>query len=314
MACGVDPFQFRSDDGKAQHFPRTHNLSFLATSCKSENSRGTTSSHVRVGHDDARADALQPTFVRSTELTSDAVPSSPLIGHPRRLGRACVPRLLAGAQNVAVSPSSDHFSSPCPFVGSLFAIIMLSLATIAPTSFALNAPLATNLRASVHMTAAVEPEAPPPPFNPVEFAKAMPGVTAPLGFFDPVGFCSADGVSEGKIRFYREVELKHARVAMLASLGFLVGEQFHPLFGGSIDVPSYVAFQETPLQTFWPAVILVVSIAEVFSVFSFQSPFGNEPWTISSDHKAGDFGFDPVRLRVTVHLRPHPAMPGSRTL
>ena len=101
---------------------------------------------------------------------------------------------------------------------------------------------------------------------------------------------------------------------MLASLGFLVGEQFHPLFGGSIDVPSYVAFQETPLQTFWPAVILVVSIAEVFSVFSFQSPFGNEPWTISSDHKAGDFGFDPVRLRVTVHLRPHPAMPGSRTL
>mgnify|MGYP004411946633 CR=1 FL=1 len=43
---------------------------------------------------------------------------------------------------------------------------------------------------------------------------------------------------------------------MLAALGFPLAEQFHPLFGGSIDVPSYIAFQETPLQTFWPAVIL----------------------------------------------------------
>ena len=56
----------------------------------------------------------------------------------------------------------------------------------------------------------------------------MPGITAPFGFFDPMGF-SADA-SEGKLRFYREAELKHGRVAMLASLGFLVGEHFHPIF------------------------------------------------------------------------------------
>merc|ERR1719478_1942942 len=142
-------------------------------------------------------------------------------------------------------------------------------------------------------------ETAPPPFDPVAFAKTLPGITDPLGFFDPLGFCSAEGVSEGKIRFYREVELKHCRVAMLASLGFLVGEQFHPLFGGSIDVPSYIAFQETPLQTFWPAVILVISIAEVFSVFSFQSPFGGEPWTIRSDYANGDLGFDPLGLKPT---------------
>merc|ERR1719478_1558625 len=147
------------------------------------------------------------------------------------------------------------------------------------------------------MQEAVAPEPEPEPFNPLKFAQSMPGVAGPLGFFDPLGFCSAEGVSEGKIRFYREVELKHCRVAMLASLGFLVGEQFHSLFGGSIDVPSYIAFQETPLQTFWPAVILVISIAEVFSVFSFQSPFGGEPWTIRTDHAAGDMGFDPMGLK-----------------
>eukprot|EP00965_Chrysotila_dentata_P239933 6203389-Pleurochrysis_carterae.AAC.2 len=169
----------------------------------------------------------------------------------------------------------------------------------------------------------------PPSFN----VKDMPGVSAPFGFFDPLDFCG--DASEGKIKFYRgeplsqlsmlcartyarhrplsscallislsnvrcllaEVELKHSRVAMLASLGFLVGEQFHPLFGGNIDVPSYIAFQETPLQTFWPAVVLLISVFEVFSVFSFNSPFGGEPWSVRSDFENGDLGFDPLGER-----------------
>merc|ERR1719159_2387237 len=96
----------------------------------------------------------------------------------------------------------------------------------------------------------------------------MAGNTAPLGFFDPLGF--ATDTPSGKLLFYREVELKHGRVAMLAALGFLVGEQFHPLFGGNIDVPSYIAFQQTPLQKFWPAVAIALAIPEIFSVQSFQ--------------------------------------------
>jgi hypothetical protein len=127
--------------------------------------------------------------------------------------------------------------------------------------------------------------------------KDLPGITAPLGFFDPVGF-SADA-TEGKIRFYREVELKHGRLGMLAALGFLVGENFHPLFGGDIDVPSYLAFQQTPLQTFWPVVVFVISVLEVFSVFTFESPFGGQPWTIRLDHEPGDLGFDPLGLKPT---------------
>ena len=54
-------------------------------------------------------------------------------------------------------------------------------------------------------------------FDPVAFAKTLPGITAPLGFFDPMGFCSTDKdgkpMTEGKIRFYREVEIKHCRPA-----------------------------------------------------------------------------------------------------
>merc|ERR1711968_65011 len=155
--------------------------------------------------------------------------------------------------------------------------------------------------------AVAEAEA-PAPFNGVEYAKSLPGLTGPLGFFDPLGFCSADDITEGKIKFYREVELKHGRVGMLAALGFVVGENFHPLFGGDIDVPAYLAFQQTPLQTFWPAVVFAIAIPEIFSVFTFETPAlfsgaltgkAGMPWTIRSDHEAGDLGFDPLGLKPT---------------
>jgi len=130
-------------------------------------------------------------------------------------------------------------------------------------------------------------------------AQDMAGVTAPVGFFDPLGFTT--NCDEGKLLFYREVELKHGRVAMLATLGLVVGEQFHPLFGGDIDVPSYVAFQQTPLQTFWPAVVAAIALPEIFSVFSFEEP-GNlmqwdKTWRMKTDRQPGELGFDPLGLK-----------------
>merc|ERR1711937_516881 len=141
----------------------------------------------------------------------------------------------------------------------------------------------------------------------------MAGVAAPLGFFDPLGFSTLlpkgyidytaedypSGISEGRLLFYREVELKHGRVGMLASLGILVGEQFHPLFGGNIDVPAYKAFQETPLETFWPAVVAAIAIPEMFSVFQFQEPDQAGLWKMKEDHLPGDLGFDPLGLKPT---------------
>merc|ERR1719162_2549480 len=48
----------------------------------------------------------------------------------------------------------------------------------------------------------------------------MPGALAPMGFFDPAGFAD-----EAALRKYREAEVTHGRVAMLATIGFLVGEK-----------------------------------------------------------------------------------------
>merc|ERR1711977_774521 len=110
----------------------------------------------------------------------------------------------------------------------------------------------------------------------------------------------------GKIKFYREVELKHGRLGMLAALGFVVGENLHPLFGGDIDAPAYLAFQQTPLETFWPAVVLAISIPEIYSVFTFEpvvrrvkSDVVGQTWAIRADHESGDLGFDPLGLKPT---------------
>jgi len=63
------------------------------------------------------------------------------------------------------------------------------------------------------VAAAEGEEAPPPPFDPA----LQLGGGAPLGFFDPLGFCKV-GDEEG-FRTLRSAELKHGRVAMMASVG-----------------------------------------------------------------------------------------------
>ena len=141
--------------------------------------------------------------------------------------------------------------------------------------------------------AAVEEATPAPPAFSVQ---DMAGVAQFPGFFDPLNLAD---VSEARMMFYREAELKHCRVAMLAALGFVVAEGFHPLFGGTIDAPSYVAFQATPLQTFWPVTVLLVGTIEIFGIFAFESPFDGKWWTLKSEHTPGDYSFDPAGLKPT---------------
>merc|ERR1712166_415560 len=50
----------------------------------------------------------------------------------------------------------------------------------------------------------------------------LPGVLPPVGFFDPLGLAAK--ANDQLIRKYREAELTHGRIAMLAFLGFFVGE------------------------------------------------------------------------------------------
>merc|ERR1719472_551037 len=66
------------------------------------------------------------------------------------------------------------------------------------------------------------------------FAYGLPGNINVIGGeelnFDPYGFLK--GKSKLEVYRYRECELTHGRVGMLAAVGFIVQENFHPLFSG----------------------------------------------------------------------------------
>ena len=98
----------------------------------------------------------------------------------------------------------------------------------------------------------------------------------------------------GLAAYVQEAEIKHARVAMLAATGFVTAELFHPLWGGAIDVPSYVAFQATPLQTFWPIVVGGIFLIESASALTTFADPQEALWTLKPDHSPGDIGFDPL--------------------
>jgi hypothetical protein len=125
----------------------------------------------------------------------------------------------------------------------------------------------------------------------LEKVKAMPGVTAPLGLFDPLGISTK--VPEGQLLFYREAELKHGRVCMLAILGLIVGERhdFIPLLGAGIDskLPAYLfgtpAISATPAALFWPIALGGLFFEEARRE---SSKAGTAP---------GDYGWDPLGLK-----------------
>jgi len=135
------------------------------------------------------------------------------------------------------------------------------------------------------------------------------GATAPFGFFDPLGL--SKDVDAGRLAFYREAEIKHGRVAMLASVGFLFQEHFHFESGpfGGIDSPSYVSFEQPPLAGgLWFGLALMAGNVEYLSVDTFEPLLEggiiaeqNEDklFRIKADHKAGDLGFDPLGLKPT---------------
>merc|ERR1719277_1081085 len=103
----------------------------------------------------------------------------------------------------------------------------------------------------------------------VELRKAeMAGVIAPTGFFDPLGFSTE--CSAGRLLFYREAEIKHGRIGMVAFLGLLIGEKFHPMYGGELAVPAMNAFKQTSMANFWFAASVAVAIPEIFSALTFE--------------------------------------------
>ena len=108
-----------------------------------------------------------------------------------------------------------------------------------------------------------------------EFAYGLPGNKIPgnelSSFdFDPLGF--AERASPADMVKYREAELKHGRVAMLAITGMLFAEVWHPMLAATTNVPAIYGFQATLQQS----VILAPVLAGIAAVETASFP-GWEP-------------------------------------
>lgn len=121
-----------------------------------------------------------------------------------------------------------------------------------------------------------------PPFDPSKQVGAM----APLGYFDPLGFCPVGAPeSEEAFRQMRSAELKHGRVAMMASIG-AVGQHF-------IRLPPFVSTKGTftaatsNSDCLWGLVAIVVGCAFLENV----------AWTDDEEKEPGNFG-DPLGLNM----------------
>eukprot|EP01038_Epipyxis_sp_PR26KG_P012782 gene12782-17138_t len=133
-------------------------------------------------------------------------------------------------------------------------------------------------------------------------AEGLVGSLAPVGFFDPLALSS--GKTAGEVKKFREAELKHGRVAMLAFVGILVGESFNPLFGGEITGPAIYQFQQADdlVSFFWVGVLFAIALVEGKGISNgWESPAetsarGGAIAQLKDDYVNGDLGFDPLGL------------------
>merc|ERR1719343_1110147 len=110
------------------------------------------------------------------------------------------------------------------------------------------------------------------------------GVQAPMGYWDPAGFC--DGVTELEFKRFRSCEIKHGRLAMLATIGYI--QPFYGKLGGFLSPSAGLRFDDLPVgfaaaskvpSGGWVQILLLAALIEF--------GLGIEEWKAGA---AGDYG------------------------
>jgi Chlorophyll A-B binding protein len=122
-----------------------------------------------------------------------------------------------------------------------------------------------------------------------------------VGFFDPLGLAAK--ADANTLKRYREAELTHGRVAMLAAVGFLVGEQVEGssfLFDAQITGPAITHLAQVPAP-FWVLLTIAIGASEQKrATIGWVDPKDvpvDQPGLLRADYTPGDLGFDPLGLK-----------------
>ena len=190
--------------------------------------------------------------------------------------------------------STSISSSSIKLTMKISAAVVAAFATGASafTSSSHKAPSTTELQYSKYWTP-----------DPSAFAQGLPGSLAPVGEFDPLGF--AKDADEQTIKKYREAELQHGRVAMLAVAGMLITEEpieFHPLFDASVkDIgPAIRHLDEVRAVEpyfFGELALLIGTLEFNRALTGWQSPGDGSGLLLKEDYFPGDINFDPLGLK-----------------
>ncbi|CAE7871453.1 FCPF, partial [Symbiodinium microadriaticum] len=110
------------------------------------------------------------------------------------------------------------------------------------------------------------------------------GVQAPVGFWDPVGYTRDGNVETFKRR--RETEIKHGRVAMYATVGYIVPEYFKwpgflsPSLGLKFsDVPNGLAAISKVPGAGWAQIVAFAGYYELFA-YKYNGTPGDYGWKV----------------------------------
>lgn len=122
-----------------------------------------------------------------------------------------------------------------------------------------------------------------------EFAYGLPGAVAPFaGGFDPLGLSQGKTLKE--VKYFREAETQHGRVAMLAVVGFVVQENpinFHPLFeaqGKTLGPAIYHLDQVRAVAPpFFTLLSTFIGFAELNRALKGWEAPQDEPWTLQEE-------------------------------
>lgn len=147
--------------------------------------------------------------------------------------------------------------------------------------------------------------------DPDKFCAGLPGALSPMGEFDPLNFLEDLPVQE--IKRYREAEVTHGRVSMLATLGYLVAEKFHPLFNGTVSgaANTHLAQVQEIAPFFFAWLVTAIATAEIGRAnVGWEEPVKaikknvnveGKTWLskLRDNYYPGDIGFDPLGLKPT---------------
>merc|ERR1740138_1107564 len=131
---------------------------------------------------------------------------------------------------------------------------------------------------------------PPPPLPKIKTMQVGDGTLAGDMGFDPLQL--ADNSDD--LAWYREAEVKHARLAMLAAFGWPVSEIFNfgQLLNGDGRAPSLLNGGLGEVNgVYWG---VVVALAVYWEKFGLDQQFGSKDVSKSPDYLPGMLGFDPL--------------------